>query len=112
MAKVQTPSEDLINFQTIANTFTLRERKEGKVINSIGIIKKRTPASQSLVDDINEAYSEEWRNLSAGEKENWNILGAKIFTTGFKLFMRESFKSSTQSVYDYAVYAQNVYMVD
>jgi len=112
MAKVDTPSETLENFKTIANVFTLRIRKEGNVINRMGLTKKRTASSQDLVNDIEEAYSKEWQSLTDGEREDWNILGAEIFTTGFKLFMRESFKESTQSVYDYAVYNQNVYMVN
>jgi len=111
MAKITIPSEDLNIFRTIANTFTFRERKERKVISSRGIVRKRTPASQAFVEEIDEAYNEAWRILSEGEKESWDILGAKVFTTGFSLFMRESFKSSTQSVYDYAVYAQNIYMI-
>lgn len=108
MAKVTTPSDTLINFQTLGKSVTLRERKEGSVVSGLGKVISRSSGSQSFVDEINEAYDEEWEGLTPSEKQAYEDLGEDSFQTGYSLFKSESFKSSTQSVCGYAKCGQNV----
>lgn len=108
MAKVTEPSDTLALYRTVGRAFTCRYRKLKNFVSKTFVVAKRTDDSQTLVENTAQAYIDEYRTLSPSEKQALNELAEESFTTGFDLWMKESFRSSLQSVCGYARCGQNV----
>ena len=101
MAQVDEPSDTLKSYFSIGKVFACCNLKGyyyiRKLVSPLFVSQK----SESLIVNETKFILEEWQDL-----------GEPAYLTGLDLFFRESYKSGLQSIFDVAVFDQNVFMAD
>lgn len=104
MAKITEPYDTFKSTKRLAERLLLKNRREGITVTFQSLTKKMVFFRPQHDDFIRTILKNRWDNLTAGQKEEWEQLGATVLMSGEVLYKQQEKKSMTQGFYGVAKY--------